>query len=249
MKKRKYVYLVILCIVVMFLCMSSGGMVSAEEHPEGVTLIRFNLHKSLNKEVGAPAGVPGYLTYYYAGKEYHYGFRFDKNGEGLESKVFGTAYVWTPYSVIHYDALKGKLPADEVEKERAQASTAYLGNVALRNTRGDGAKLEYKGNSKERTGRYGTDYTIYGNSLELSEGVMPVPVREGYRFEGWYIETKNGVVKSDKTKELAKEGNFKELQKRLNTEVTGSTKILEDLNREDKPAAEITLYAKWKKEA
>lgn len=249
MKKRKYVYLAILCIVVMVLCMSSSGRVSAEEYPEGVALVRFNLHKSVNKEVGVPAGIPGYLTYYYAGKEYHYGFRFDKNGQGLESKVFGTAYVWTPYSIIHYDALKGSIPADETEGERADASTAYLGNVALENTRGDGTKLGNKQNSKQNSARYGTDYTIYGNSLQLSEGVMPTPVREGYRFEGWYIETKNGEVEGDVTKKLAQEGKFKELQKRLNTEVTERTKILQNLNRKDKPAAEITLYAKWKREA
>lgn len=248
MKKRKYVYLIILCMMVMFLCMSSRGMVNAQEYPEGAELVRFNLHKSINKEVGAPAGVPGYFTYYYAGKEYHYGFRFDKNGEGLESKVFGTAYVWTPYSIIHYDALKGEIPADEVEKERAQASTAYLGNIVLRNTRGDGAKLQNKGNSKQKSARYGTDYTIYGNSLALTEGHMPIPVREGYQFEGWYIETKNGEVKTEETKKLAEEGDFKELQRRLNTEVTEHTKVLTNMGRKDKPAAEITLYAKWKKE-
>lgn len=249
MKKRKYVYLTVLCMIVMFLCMSSSSMVNAEEYPEGVELIRFHLHKSLNREVGVPAGVPGYFTYYYAGKEYHYGFRFDKNGEGLESKVFGTAYVWAPYTIIHYDALKGKIPEDEVEKGRAKDSTAYLGNVVLKNTRGDGAKLQNKGDSKQTSGRYGTDYTIYGNSLALSEGVMPEPVREGYRFAGWYIETKNGEVRADETKKLAEKGKFKELEKLLNTEVDESTKILSNLQRKDKPAAEITLYAKWKKEA
>lgn len=249
MRKRKYVYLAILCIVVMVLCMSSSGRVSAEEYPEGVALVRFNLHKSVNKEVGVPAGIPGYLVYYYAGKEYHYGFRFDKNGQGLESKVFGTAYVWTPYSLIHYDALKGRIPADATEEERADGSTAYLGNVPLKNTRGDGTELGNKGNTKQSSARYGTDYTIYGNSLQLSEGVMPVPEREGYQFEGWYIETRGGEIQVEETGKLAREGEFKKLQKRLNTEVTEQTKILENLNRKDKPAAEITLYAKWKKEA
>lgn len=249
MKKRKYIYLTLLCLAAMFLCMSSGETVSAGDYPEGVTLVRFNLHKSVNKEVGAPAGIPGYFTYYYQGREYHYGFRFDKNGEGVESKAFGTAYVWAPYTLIHYDALAGSFRSDKVEKERVASSTAYLGNVALKNIRGDGKKLGNVGNEEQHTNRFATDYTIYGNSLALSEGRMPKPVRKGYEFKGWYIETTNGVLDAQQTERLAFKKEFGTLKSRLNTEIKEGTKLLQQKNQVDKPLAELTLYAKWEKEA
>lgn len=248
MKKRKYIYVAVLCLTVMSLCMSSGEQASAQEYPEGVELVQFNLHKSVNREVGVPAGIPGYFTYYYAGKQYHYGFRFDKNGKGVESQTFGTAYVQAPYSIIHYDALNGEIPEDGTEKGRAEASTAYLGITTLKNVRGDGKDLGNKADKSRKSARYASDYTIYGNSLDLTEGVMPVPVREGYVFKGWYVEAVNGEVKTDKTAKLAKKKKFREVRDRLNTRVTEQTKILENFKRQDKPAAEITLYAKWERE-
>lgn len=50
-----------------------------------------------------------FSTYFYEGKEYHYGFRFDRNGTGPETEKFGTAYVWAPYTVIYYDAAGGEI--------------------------------------------------------------------------------------------------------------------------------------------
>ncbi|GAA6492945.1 MAG TPA: hypothetical protein H9782_10050 [Candidatus Bariatricus faecipullorum] len=249
MKKWKLAGVAGISMLTVLLCVSSGGKAEAEEYPEGAKLVRFNLHKSLNQEVGVPAGVPGYFTYYYEGVEYHYGFRFNQNGTGLETMTFGTAYVWAPYSLIHYDAAGGKFTPDSVEKERVEASTAYLGNVTLKNTRGDGKSLGNEGELTQQTSRYATDYTIYGNSLELSEGVMPRPEREGYTFMGWYVQTAHGEIQPEQTAAYAQRGEFGSISSCLNTPFTEHTKVQENLEREDTSLPEITLYAKWEKEA
>ena len=81
--------------------------------------------------------------------------------------------------------------------------------------------------------------------------IIPVSythLREGYIFKGWYVETVNGEVRAEKTAELAKKKKFKEIRDRLNTRVTEQTKVLENFNQKNRPAAEITLYAKWERE-
>lgn len=211
----------------------------SRKNPEGARLIRFDFHKSTNREVGIPAGIPGFFTYYYEGKEYHYGFRFDKNGTAAESQTFGTAYVWAPYSVIHYDAAGGKI---------TKYGTAVPGNEDLTADRGDGELLE-KGELEKPTRRYATDYTVYGNSLNLSEGQMPTPQKKGYIFQGWYIWTEDGEVQEKEAAEIAGQGKFGRLWKNLNTPFTEETKALKDLNVEEVPAEEITLYAKWKEDS
>ena len=102
----RYLLLVMFGGVIVWACNSAGISVYADdgETPDGAELIRFDFHKSVNQEVGIPAGIPGFFTYFYEGKEYHYGFRFDRNGTGPETEKFGTAYVWAPYTVIYYDA-------------------------------------------------------------------------------------------------------------------------------------------------
>lgn len=240
MRKRKYAVLLMLCVGVMMICAASGRVVKAgsKKKPEGASLIRFDLHKSTNQEVGVPAGIPGFFTYYYEGKEYHYGFRFDKNGTAAESQTFGTAYVWAPYSVIHYDAAGGKIK---------NYGTAFAGNEDLTADRGDGQVLE-KGVLEKASRRYASDYTVYGNSLNLSEGHMPVPEKKGYIFQGWYLWTEEGEVLEKEAAEIAEQGKFGILWKNLNTPFTEETKILKNLNVEEVPAKEITLYAKWKEE-
>lgn len=249
MRKRKWIVILLLCMAAMWACMSSGAAVDAKEgeEPEGVRIVRFDLHKSFNREVGVPAGIPGFFTYYYEGKEYHYGFRFDRNGEGVESKVFGTAYVWAPYSIIHYDAVGGKILKDKKADKKAENSTAFLGNVPLKNTRGDGKRLGNGGNKEQQSVRYATDYTIYGNSLMLSEGKMPEAERKGYLFLGWYVQTQKGEVQTEELEQMAEEGWFGMIPDQLNTRFTEQTKVLENLEDESRPAKEITLYAKWEK--
>ena len=107
----RYLLLVMFGGVIVWACNSAGISVYADdgETPDGAELIRFDFHKSVNQEVGIPAGIPGFFTYFYEGKEYHYGFRFDRNGTGPETEKFGTAYVWAPYTVIYYDAAGGEI--------------------------------------------------------------------------------------------------------------------------------------------
>lgn len=235
-------------ILVAMLCFSSNGRVNAEEYPEGARLIRFNLHKSVNEEVGVKAGLPGCFTYYYEDVKYTNQFAFDKNGEGKESERFGTAYVWAPYTLIHYDAAGGKFVSDPVEKERVKRSTAYIGNRKLTNTRGDGKFIGNQGDVKETGRRYASDYTIYGNSLALTEGVMPKPERKGFRFLGWYVQTSGRKIIEEQTEAYAKRGEYANLNRILNTRFGEHTKIQRCLDREDTSLAEITLYAKWEKE-
>jgi len=98
----RYLLPVMLGGVIVWACNSAGISVYADdgETPDGAELIRFDFHKSVNQEVGIPAGIPGFFTYFYEGKEYHYGFRFDRNGTGPETEKFGTAYVWAPYTLF-----------------------------------------------------------------------------------------------------------------------------------------------------
>lgn len=85
----RYLLLVMFGGVIVWACNSAGISVYADdgETPDGAELIRFDFHKSVNQEVGIPAGIPGFFTYFYEGKEYHYGFRFDRNGTGPETEI------------------------------------------------------------------------------------------------------------------------------------------------------------------
>lgn len=194
----RYLLLVMFGGVIVWACNSAGISVYADdgETPDGAELIRFDFHKSVNQEVGIPAGIPGFFTYFYEGKEYHYGFRFDRNGTGPETEKFGTAYVWAPYTVIYYDAAGG-----EIENY----GTATAGGRGLFATRGNGEELEAGQNKGKNKRKFAADYTVYGQSLRLSEGCMPTAVKDGYRFEGWYAWTDAGVVQEKELAELAKQ--------------------------------------------
>jgi len=84
----RYLLLVMFGGVIVWACNSAGISVYADdgETPDGAELIRFDFHKSVNQEVGIPAGIPGFFTYFYEGKEYHYGFRFTEMGQGQRQK-------------------------------------------------------------------------------------------------------------------------------------------------------------------
>lgn len=236
----RYLLLVMFGGVIVWVCNSAGISVYADdgETPDGAELIRFDFHKSVNQEVGIPAGIPGFFTYFYEGKEYHYGFRFDRNGTGPETEKFGTAYVWAPYTVIYYDAAGG-----EIENY----GTATAGGRRLFATRGNGEELEAGQNKGKNKRKFAADYTVYGQSLRLSEGCMPTAVKDGYRFEGWYAWTDAGVVQEKELAELAKQEQYGTLEDELNEKYTEQTKLLENRESERYPASSITLYAKWDK--
>ena len=216
----RYLLLVMFGGVIVWACNSAGISVYADdgETPDGAELIRFDFHKSVNQEVGIPAGIPGFFTYFYEGKEYHYGFRFDRNGTGPETEKFGTAYVWAPYTVIYYDAAGG-----EIENY----GTATAGGRRLFATRGNGEELEAGQNKGKNKRKFAADYTVYGQSLRLSEGCMPTAVKDGYRFEGWYAWTDAGVVQEKELAELAKQEQYGTLEDELNEKYTEQTKLLE----------------------
>ena len=94
---------------------------------------------------------------------------------------------------------------------------------------------------------FAADYTVYVQSLRLSEGCMPTAVKDGYRFEGWYAWTDDGVVQEKELAELAKQEQYGTLEDELNEKYTEQTKLLENRESERYPASSITLYAKWDK--
>lgn len=236
----RYLLLVMFGGVLVWVCSSAGISVYADdgETPDGAELIRFDFHKSVNQEVGIPAGIPGFFTYFYEGKEYHYGFRFDRNGTSPETNRFGTAYVWAPYTVIYYDTAGG-----EIENY----GTATAGGKRLFATRGNGTELNAKQNRGKSRRKFAADYTVYGQSLQLSEGCMPTAVKDGYRFEGWYAWVDDGIVQEKELAELAKQEQYGTIEDELNEKYTEQTKLLENRESERYPASSITLYAKWDK--
>lgn len=211
-------------------------------------LTRFNLNAEKNVEIGLTVEdtekVSKSFTYYDPNNKdsrYDYQFRFNKDGEDLVEGESGNAYVWAPVSVLHYDATEGKT-TNTVDVTKADNSTAYIGNVALFNTRGDGSAVGNQGDVAQSDNRYATDYTIYGNSLQLSEGIMPTAAREGYAFAGWFVADDEELAKT-----YAANGEFENLYKLLNTEFTAASKVATDLNDVSTAQAEKTIYAKWTK--
>ena len=100
----RYLLLVMFGGVIVWTCNSAGISVYADdgETPDGAELIRFDFHKSVNQEVGIPAGIPGFFTYFYEGKEYHYGSGLTEMGQGQRQKSLVRHMSWAPYTVIYY---------------------------------------------------------------------------------------------------------------------------------------------------
>ena len=192
----------------------------------GTALYRFDLHQDVNVEVGQLSNQSKQLernfAYYDNEKEYPYGFRFNTVGEDLEETAAGNAYVWTPVSVLHYDATEGYIPGTQ------------KGSTTLTDANG-AVKVD-----KSADSRYAGDVTIYGNSLNLAEKTMPTAARTGYVFLGWYV-----ADNEEKAKEYASKGEFENLYKLLNTEFTAASKVATDLNDVSKGQADKTIYAKW----
>ena len=156
--------------------------------------------------------------------KYDYQFRFNKDGEDLVEGESGNAYVWTPASVLRYDATEGTVDS------LGTAGEIIVGNSTA-NQNGDNTGLNT---------RHTQDVTIYGNSLNLAEKIMPTAARSGYVFLGWYV-----ADDEEKAKEYASKGEFESLYKLLNTEFTASSKVATDLNDVSKGQADKTIYAKW----
>lgn len=188
-------------------------------------LTQFILHQNINKEVG---GEGSHTFIYYdpnTGRVYNYTFRYNALGEDLDSTVSGNAYVWTPVSIINYDATEGLIN--------------YLGTSGK-------VSLGY-GYTDLLTGlnsRYSSDITIFGNSLDLAEKVLPSAEKENYIFLGWYIPE---AANADLASELAERGEFDALYELLVIPFTQSTKVLSDFDDLASGLEEITVYAKWAK--
>ncbi len=198
---------------------------------EGTKLTRFDLHNEVNKEVGLQSEQAKWtnksFTYYDPNNKeskYDYQFRFNKDGEDLVKGESGNAYVWTPASVLHYDATEGTVDT------LGTAGEITVGNSTANQT-GDNTGLNT---------RYTQDVTIYGNSLNLAEKTMPTAARTGYVFLGWYV-----ADNEEKAKEYASKGEFENLYNLLNTEFTAPSKVATDLDDVSKGQADKTIYAKW----
>ncbi len=200
----------------------------APVNSDGTALTRFDLNSEINKEVGGE----GIHTFVYydpnTGKEYTYTFRYNELGEDLIEGESGNAYVWTPVSVVDYDATEGV-----VDYEGSTAGEVIIGS----------SKTDQTNNGT--SDRYTSDITIFGNSLDLAEKVMPKAYKEGYVFLGWFVPK---YEDTELAAYYASIGNFEELYKLLVIPFYQNTKVLSDFNDVTTGIEEITLYAKFIKE-
>ena len=195
-------------------------------------LTRFDLNAEINKEVGDGRDQSFRYLDPNSRQLVDYGFRYNRTGEDLMDGESGNAYVWAPVSILHYDATEGMI---------SDFKTAIQGNVSLTNTRGDGTSIGNTGDGAQTGARYGTDYTVFGNSLNLSEGELPdVGDRAGYKFLGWYAADDEA-----KAAEYAGSGNWSALYGILNVPFTSSSKVAADMGDVGTGQAEKTIYAKW----
>lgn len=192
----------------------------APVNSDGTALTRFDLNSEINKEVG---GEGSHTFVYYdpnTSKEYIYTFRYNVVSEDLVEGESGNAYVWTPVSEITYDATEGVVVTD--------GSTALIDDT---------------------NSRYARDITIFGNSLDLAERVMPSAVRQGYKFLGWFIAVNGVEVDLEKAYALANDGNFNELYALLNYKFEQNSKVLAVVDDVKSGIERITVFAKWAKES
>ncbi|MCQ4636622.1 hypothetical protein NE619_07760 [Anaerovorax odorimutans] len=188
-------------------------------------LVRFDLHKDINKECVKDTNT--FKTYDPNKKEaYDYSFRYNKKGEDLNADASRNAYVWTPASILNYDATEGTIDQTGTAGEVTYGSSAT--------SKGDAAKGK----------RFTSDITIFGNSLDLAEKTMPTAGKDGLVFLGWYY-----ADDEEKAAEYAAKEDFINLYDLLNTEFTSASKVTE--GKSDDPAKGVekkTIYAKWMSE-
>lgn len=105
---------------------------AAPVNSHNTALTRFDLHKAINAVVNGD-GTNTFTVYDpNENTSYDYTFRYNTDAEDLTG-VGGNAYVWTPVTVIHYDATEGTV---------GELGTAQSGNVVLNNTRGDQSSID-----------------------------------------------------------------------------------------------------------
>ena len=206
---------------------------AAPVNTNSTALTRFDLHKDKNSVVGGDEDPYSFNVWDPNGKSYQYTFRYNTAEEDL-TDVGGNAYVWTPVTVIHYDATEGAVALE--------GSTAEAGDVALTNIRGDGSPVGNQPVMGENSYIDATDYTICGNSLALSEGTLPTATRNGYVFGGWYYAV--GQENISQAAQYASEGNYNDLYTLLKEH--GAKLESTTLTSEDgEDLSNITVYAVW----
>ena len=206
---------------------------AAPVNANSTALTRFDLHQDKNSVVGGDEDSYSFNVWDPNGGSYQYTFRYNTAEEDL-TDVGGNAYVWTPVTVIHYDATEGAVALE--------GSTAEAGDVVLNNTRGDDSSVGNQPVVGENSYIDATDYTICGNSLALSEGTLPTATRDGYVFGGWYYAI--GQENIFQAAKYASEGEYNDLYTLLKEHgakleaTTLTSKDGEDLSN-------ITVYAVW----
>lgn len=208
---------------------------SAPVNATSTALTRFDLNQEINTVVGGD-GDHQFTVWDPNGEQpYEYYFRYNTAEEDLDGEG-GNAYVWTPVTVIHYDATEGTIDVSD--------STAVEGDVALENTRGDNSAIGNSPVAAENSYIDATDYTICGNSVALSEGKLPSATRADYVFAGWYYAVGQDAI--EQAAAYAKNKDFDELYELLKT----NGKKLDETtltNNDGYDVAELTVYAIWEK--
>ena len=175
-----------------------------------------------------------------SGESYTYTFRYNEKGEDLSGEdVSGNAYVWTPVTMIRYDATEGRISSENLGTAQTKTDDKWL----LVNERGDQSALNY---NVEETYIDAVDYTICGNSLALSEGTLPTATKENQSFAGWYyVVGENDIAKAAEfAKEAATDNNYSALYNFLLE--NGKKFDANTLTSDDRvDVDEITLYAVW----
>ncbi len=156
---------------------------------------------------------------------------YDDNGESYEYSFSydgdGNAYIWTPVSVVNYDATEGELVMT--------GSTVQTADNGLING-DDGTAV-----MNELTGEYvdAADYTVEGGSLALTQKVMPSAARTSYTFGGWYYVAPENVEAADTA---AAAGDYDTLYSLFAGQFTNTTDI-QSLGYESNEY--VTVYARW----
>ncbi len=197
---------------------------------EGDKLYRFDLHDAVNTEVGVNSSQSGsiikYFTYY--------------------NKINGQKHLYTfRFNLLGEDLIDGTYGNAYVWAPYSLITfDATQGKIVTTNS-----------TAEKLTDRLAMDITIYGNSLNLAEKVMPTAEREGYKFLGWYVYTNSGnEVMVDTTEDLANRATsdgkyFESLYSVLNTKFNQDTKITSIFGNDETAMESITVYAKWAKES
>lgn len=188
---------------------------------DGTKLVEFDVNKEINRVVKEDVNSFEYFDPNTLNK-YEYTFKYNTIDTDL-TKEGDNAYIWTPVSILHYDATEGLIN--------------YLGTAGVLSY-GSSKALQEDLFLAGLDSRFTQDITIYGNSLALAEKIIATASREGYVFLGWYI-----ADDQEKASVYALEGNFSDLYDLLNTEFTDMTK----LELSNVPVSELTVYAKWAK--